>query len=1190
MNVPADIPSSDQENVYYSVNSLIQELSNFFETSFLDGIRAEFAEYTLPTFVLNTDNAPNTYEIDVYPRGGNKFNVALDSNGAFSNTNKVEIPQVTAPVGRNLQDEGGNVELDPSFYANTKLKSKDFFTSVAIDEEAENGLETILATKFWLDKNLLEERGQYLEFIINLVKNTLESLPEKDYEELKKTYTKMDKDIDSILQTLTDIRDGETISVGSLMPNKLYEIAYPQITPRSNSVNLTKLQFAKSLSDLNNSRTNSQGKYKKGFVYASVTGSSPQVALPTQKNYSETTYRKVWNKFIDTLITEGHIEDQRIPDLGGNSVNYLHDMGADINSLLTFSDGGVEKETFANKGWLSEWYFDNFAKILTGEELNFDSLNSFLDSYASTLDKVENVAKLSTTGGNFLLVMQAIKKAILKICQSNLDVTEHAPTKGSTDIFALMGRSSVLGPAGCHQAPSKASTSTEDYTIDNFTKTGFLCYHALLKIIDKAWDYTATKNFLLENIVEYDSDHDRVLQMWDDISEYGFHSKQTVGVQSYINNAGGRSAKRVAEKDIKVAHLYKINESFNSTEIYLVPAGDDKTGKSERTFVGYNLRGIDHTRESDITQNDSIYLAEGYGLKPLSDDDSSAVGSEGRLSVWGAPAAYKLMGYKVSVSRVMVGGTTSASAPSYSRSERVHYGYINPSNWDSSNQNNDSYDFWRQKNYNLPYFWASMVSLFRTITIDTYKNLITSVNEITGLNIELTTREILDLFDHGLLWNAINTVVYNLIKSNGIKQNCFVRVDGTIGFTDDVSGEDLKRMWQIEYRNTSGDNNGKLLKNYARFASSVSQNNSIKIVDQHEEIEFDYATYLPPEGMAINANNNYKNVHGGFNAYVSDQFQKYYDPLEFRSIEFLDGRAMNKTKNAIDTDTTFLNQYTAYVETSKEMFQHSLFHKEIRKAFENLQVFIEGFAISDTAIDIFSEGGMDVKNDIQNPNLLMDQIKNNRAKHSANSDGIANRWNNLFFENPIGFVEDSKSWIYCYVLGLKRSSFNSQGKISIVPEYVGSSDIVRLSNLTKTFDLVPAATVSGDELDSANVLKYFHLVRGIDITETTFSAENDLIYEPIVIENESGVFPWVADQFEEGKPKEKIDNVFTISPFVFPKNYFNNVCMQNDFARVVGIVIKSNDLNEYDDVIDTIDQNNVIKEIIGSIRFVVLEE
>ena len=179
MNVPADIPSSDQEYVYYSVNSLIQELSNFFDNSFLDGIRAEFAKYTLPTFVLNTDNAPNTYEIDVYPRGGNKFNVALDSNGAFSTTNKVEIPQVTAPVGRNLQDEGGNVELDPSFYANTKLKSKDFFTSVVIDEEAENGLETILATKFRLDKNLLEERGQYLEFIINLVKKILELLETK---------------------------------------------------------------------------------------------------------------------------------------------------------------------------------------------------------------------------------------------------------------------------------------------------------------------------------------------------------------------------------------------------------------------------------------------------------------------------------------------------------------------------------------------------------------------------------------------------------------------------------------------------------------------------------------------------------------------------------------------------------------------------------------------------------------------------------------------------------------------------------------------------------------------------------------------------------------------------------------------------------------------------------------------------
>ena len=133
MNIPADLPCPDQENVYYSIESLSQELSNFFEPSFLDGIKAKLKEYKLPAFVLNTDDAPNSYQIDVYPRGGTKFNISLDSNGAFSVSNKIPEPETTPPDTTVLNDNGGAVHLDPSFYSNTKMKSKDFFTEVPPD-------------------------------------------------------------------------------------------------------------------------------------------------------------------------------------------------------------------------------------------------------------------------------------------------------------------------------------------------------------------------------------------------------------------------------------------------------------------------------------------------------------------------------------------------------------------------------------------------------------------------------------------------------------------------------------------------------------------------------------------------------------------------------------------------------------------------------------------------------------------------------------------------------------------------------------------------------------------------------------------------------------------------------------------------------------------------------------------------
>ena len=57
-----------------------------------------------------------------------------------------------------------------------------------------------------------------------------------------------------------------------------------------------------------------------------------------------------------------------------------------------------------------------------------------------------------------------------------------------------------------------------------------------------------------------------------------------------------------------------------------------------------------------------------------------------------------------------------------------------------------------------------------------------------------------------------------------------------------------------------------------------------------------------------------------------------------------------------------------------------------------------------------------------------------------------------------------------------------------------------------------------------------------------------------------------------------------MSPLVFPRNYFYDLCLENEYHRVVAVCIKRSDLENLP--IDTLDEETSIDEIIGSIRWV----
>jgi hypothetical protein len=1214
MNIPADIPSPDQENVYYSVKSLIGAMGKYFNNDSLSKIEDVVKEFYLPTFVFDDDSAPNSYQLDIYPRGDKKLNILLGSSGTILVNNKSTSSVIPLTKDTSLNDGGSKTTIDSSFYSSANLKSKDFFSDLSIDEDSSPGLELLIASKFMMNqdiKNTLMSRNQFTELIKSTVKNIFSSLPEEELDLIKEVYSKKQDDIERIIEIVNDIKTGQAETLDSIKFTKLASKVYPNIyveepPSREKELNLTRSNIAQSLLQLNESRGSADGYYVKTSQIKEVKDASTIKSAGLGYHYNSKNYSKVWNHVVETLISAGEITDPTIDSIQAGSIS---SSGDEINSIISFSKEGAQKNTFVSengsKSWVNEWYYSNFAKILTGESTDFNGLNSFLENYQSTLTKVEKSAQLNVLAGGSILVNQAILKSILKLCQSNVDVSDYAPNIGSNDIFSRMGRSPVLGPSGCHQYPSKHDQAEDEYTISNFSKTGFLCYQAILKIISKLSNgHYTSRNFVLGNISNFDSDHDKVLKLWDDISESSIEGKQSQEVTAFFIGATSNEEIEIQEGyiakdtvnavDKKIAHLFGINETFEGRDIYLIPMGDKNIEKSERTFINYNLPGIKHIKESSYLKLNEILELE--NLKPLTDDDTSLVGEEGNLNLFAVTDEYKRMGYFMPVTVARFGEQTNDTEDqpfSYSRSSRVHYGLTNPDFWDEDELENDVFEFFKQKNYNLPYFWASSCCIYKALVVEAYREIINSINEILDVEVDLSIDQLSSMFDNHSMLTVIEKTVEKLIETNALKARSFVRIDGCITFTDDIGNQrDLARVWKKEYRNTAGDNVTRLVKNYIKFTSAISEHSRVKIVEEQMPVTYDHSTFIPPEVLQLSSNTNYSNVHGGFGSYIPDSFDEYYDVLEFRDLEYIDAATIKKNTSGAGAMDSFQFLYDGHINMAKGMFEHVRFNQEILSAFGRFKNFIDGFSVPDEAVHIFSSGGMNIENDIQQPQRLIEQIIANKEFYSADSFGISEKWNNVIIQDVENFYNNSSNWMYVYVLGVKSIEF-ANGKVDIVPSYIGSSgeEIELISNTKSSWQFSfnkpnTEEDFTQDETESDLVLNYLHLLKGLDLSETAFSYKTKRVFEDHITASESGVFPWTPDSFEEGIPKEPLDSIFNMSPWIYPTNYFYDVCISNEFKRVVACVIKKEHIDNLN--VDSISVGS-IQEIIGSIRWKIKE-
>ena len=1215
MNIPADLPSPDQENIYYSVKAITQEFLKYFPEQKIKILTAKLEKYYYPTFVFDDSNVPETFQISIFPRDGKSEILLLDSTGTVIDEKRPIKTSVRKANEDNLEDDATGVSLDSTFYSTSNLKHNDFFVDLDYDEETTPSIDLLVGTKFWLDNKFASQRLQFLEISKNIVRSAFKSMPSEELDLLKQNFETVERQVDATQNVLSKIETGQKESLSALDWKNAINSYYGKpvnnretVASELQDITGSKINIAQSLHDLYAIRPlSTTGQIRKGKINTASFNGKQTVGRTGNSNLSDQLSRTlsfVYHDFVNTL--EETMEDDTIPlkitEEENNKRQSVLGASRPLNEMPDFVNTALQyqgQDVFSEDGVLKEWYYDNFAKKIVSEEPDFSNLNDFLDKYKSVTDDAKSFADKMLLGGGPLLVYQAVLKSILKLCQSNIDVTEYAPkmsfgNQKGTSIFDIMGKSGVLGPSKCHQHPSRygneVSSDESAYDIENFTKPGFLCYFLLLEMFQKIKGFNSVnKNYIKRNIKKYNSDHDSVIDLW-----WGLQSSHEDWTQSRNYTETRAYTHKVSFKEI--GFLYKKDEAFTNDKIRLIPTGDHRIPSSERTFFSYNLHCPDHMLEASLFGYDHTIPQLYEGLKPVSEDFDTLVDNSGRVKLFPKPPlAFELMGYQ-GISEI--DSKKGSTIKEFKRTKRVHYGVYDIDRWKKlledkeKPSSRDTFEFWKHKNYNMPYFWAGIMGVQRTVVVEAYKYLLDSISEITGEEINVSTDYILENFNTDILYDCVLTIAGHLINEGGGHRTKFYGwPDGTLTLTSTLVNNSLtERILDPNFWNTPGKMTTQMVKSYIKFVSLCSTKNKVEIADEYEELIFDDGSYVSPEVLAKDTNQNFKNVHGGRGSYITPEFDVYFDPLVYKKEEFLTGEPIKKNISPIGENNVFNFLHQSFLDSAKILAGHTFFHQRITNALSNFQKFIEGFAINETVKEVFLEGHFDAYKDIRNPATLVEQIQNNRKLYEPDETGISKIWDNISFEVfGKSLHTQNDPVLYTYVLGLKKELWeNPLASLLVYPEYYGSGDSVKIDAATHSFDYFRP---SGDqtlwtetERHSKGLLDYFHVVRGLQCDELTFSSKKKLIYDEQIINSESGVFPWTKDDFEEGEPKKEIDPLFNMSPLIFSRNYFYDLCLENEYHRVVAVCIKRSDLDNLP--IDTLDEETSIDEIIGSIRWV----
>ena len=1168
----------------------------------IEPLKERLADYYLPAFSVDDTHAPEVFVISVYKRPYTDSTCAIIriTRQAIAVSNEVPDPPLGKAIADGDVDFAGGLELKPSYHTSSEIK--DGTWEVQTKGPSADGvrfIETIACTKGWYDEAIAENRVINAKIFSKVIQDTFRVLSEEDRDKLKEKYDEVDLEIDDYVQVLAslDTIKAATIDKINSVPMALdsYFLQGPAAILRgTNGIPVMIRQAFYDISRLNEriaetSDSNARGAGNSSSVSlkrvcqggdeleAPISGSPLEEGDDIgQVPLAETAYSNIMSKIKNTDDTDNvPFEELFVSD---NIIGSNDDDSFDIELLKL--RGRKIFGTSSENPWVNQWYFENVIKKMEDKDPNFDNLNVYIETLDEKISKLMRNFNYHVGKGGHLLAQQAMMRSILALCESNIDVSTYAPRQvggqGRT-IFDLIGKSSVLGPQGTVPYPNQLVDNDDpEKSPEPFSKTGFLCFHALLKELKKILskggnndaEFAEYRTWLSNNLVTADSDHDFTLQLAHKIIDGEKSSSNLVdGLFLYRGSSSRRYTSGYDDKpkDAKeYVNLYKDEERVS----WLPPKNRQEDTYFKWYKIGRNTEVLDNENVAGFPQLVSLF-GGGFGTGRRSADGNTV--SE-------TSDAKEEATYDPSKEQNILMGFTEAGV--VNRTARVHYGWPNLKYHDA--QSGDVRGFFKNKAYSLPQIWGSSISILRSLAVGYVENMIDCYREITATDAELRAVDILSSMnteDRNLILGLILDTVEMVDQDNEIEINFYINGDGSRSIYTTEDNSTSVTSSSSSYHNTSGKYLRNIAHDYLKFISKISTHSTLELVNSQTRRTIPYATFIPVEAHDNSANPNVVLKHypdpadGIASTYFRPaQLEPYYDRLEWATNEFKKSLLINRGSSGIRQEEVPLDSginasHRAFLRRHAIDFQHLDFLTKYASFLKDFQANLENLEIQQSVVKMFEDGVLDSDEKLGEPGLMVKQIRNRRQFYRANSFGVAERF---AFEN-LPTASELRSVVsgaeYIYVLGLYEEAWtntdkNNDSTIKIKCNYrnILGDETTEIAEYDVMY--MEPTEAQGFELNSRRLLDYLHIVRGLDLREHAFSDHTDLIFEDDIVKNDSETFPWTKDDFEENKPLKPLDTIWSMSPWVFPRNYFHDTTSYHKYHRVIAVIIPKSTLLE----------------------------
>ena len=1167
--------SPDQENVYYSPNSLIKVMQGLIPNDKREILEETLKSYDRGVFVLDSNNL-NYIIINVYQQpflSTPVSSIVITPNSVSASATPAVAPAQT-PIPSDSVDRAVSIEMKQSFHSNNNIKETTYDPNPnsKFVHEASRNIDVIASVKNWHDDKVMNEKLVNAKILLNLVKDKLQNIPYKTLEKYVKEYSQVEEEIDELIEVMQDTANVQSKTIALLNVERFLREFYKitEIIPEFDQSKIRVLvqQAIFDLFNVDNHMKSGGSNKRRGMSENGQilfdTKTTPLTGGTIDK--AELGLKAAWSSIAG-------LDDE---SMEAPAISEELEAGSYISNMILQNGTDV----FGEDGALNFWFVNNVYKKLAGQSLSFSGLETYLETFSQKTNEATQYFKENGGFGAELILEQAVYRAIEDLCASNVDVSSYSAKSGTTTKFSLYNTSGVLGPKKIFPYPRPSpqeEAKEEEKAIFQIGNVQLEALVAPMWNVNAAMDRVEASDSVVTSSVTsrsassekttcYEFSNNKFINLQIIIKDLQtILSKQMVKEWMAQNLTSVTTSPRIIAKEIVhsysrpptstgdaewTGHLRRAYHTWQNGKVLKGKKGSyhwvitESSGNTDKGFLQDKVpqTGIPNSSHYNLFHKRSSVA---YVTKQVQDqrEPEPVLG----INLWGDQHWAKDMG--------LSGAETVADE-----------GLLN-FGWGSNDKTEYNIsDFYEKKGYNLPHLMNVSLSLVRAIVHKTIENLIEAYKEISNRDLILSAVEIINnmTYDDSVLFLESILSVVNNLEPEDVGIQIYLNYDATKSilttFPNSAGGETTRNdtLSKNAYKDTVySDSLGPLCKEYIEFQGRISSHFSIKIVDSPDTKAIFPRSLIPLEALATDANPNYKNSWGSSSQYLREsEIQNKYDPMQFTvgeltSTEFMKKKFISTSK---DKGSFSWPGCERFVKRFSPYFQHIQMLVEIPRLLEQFQDSIERVEPKNKVMKLFENGVLDNSFRVDNPQATIRQIAGRRNRYRANSDGISRRFVKALKNLP---DPNNNKVDHIYVLAVTADFFGDEQVVTVAPRF-------NPINAQYADGKEEGGNGTGSVIDGQGVrvsrnpapeneewLNYLHIYRGIDIGLHSLGSNQNLIYSKEIQKNDAGIFGWTKDDFDEdGVPTRSLETIWSLSPWLFPRNYFYDVVDSGKYYKI----------------------------------------